>query len=92
MAATAAIERWGSATAASAMAVSTATAARLRCRGRAAAVMRISTATAVATLLRGCRGRDRQRGNARGEKHPAKHRKISFRTGKTVRPVHRSIA
>jgi len=36
-----------------------------------------------------CRGCDRQRGDSRGEKYPG-HRKISFRTARTVRSAHRS--
>jgi hypothetical protein len=80
-----------------ATATTTVTAASTRRRnGRrgAATAIAVTTATAVAApaLIRVCRGSDRQRSDARGEKHPAQHRKISFRTGKTVRSLHRSIA
>jgi hypothetical protein len=37
------------------------------------------------------RGRNRQRGNTRGEKHPG-HHNFSFRTAKTDSPSHRSNA
>jgi len=80
------------ATAATSVAV-TAAATGLSGRGRAAAVlMRVATATAMAaTGPRICRGRNRQRGYARGENQPG-HWKNSFRTKKTVRSLHRSIA
>jgi hypothetical protein len=62
-----------------AVAVATATGKCLRL-GAAVTV----AAAAVAALLRVCRGGDRQRADARGEKHPGQHRKISSRTGTTV--------
>jgi len=45
-------------------------------------------AAAMATRTGGRRSRDRQRGNARGEKHPG-HDNISFRTAK--RPVRGAV-
>jgi hypothetical protein len=68
------------------MAATAASAPALFSRRRAAATaMRAATA---AGLCRS-RARNRQSGDARGEKQPG-HRKISFRTVKTARSPHRS--
>jgi hypothetical protein len=55
--------------------------------GRTAAA--IAVAAAVAAGLRCSRACHRQSGDSRGEKQPG-HRKISFRTARTVRSPHRS--
>jgi hypothetical protein len=49
----------------------------------------ITLAAAAAVRPRTCRGCDRERGDAGCEKHPG-HDKISFRTAKTARSLHRS--
>jgi hypothetical protein len=69
------------------MAATAASAPALFSRRRAAATAMRAAATA-AGLCRS-RARNRQSGDARGEKQPG-HRKISFRTVKTARSPHRS--
>jgi hypothetical protein len=90
-------------TAATAVAVTTAAAVKDR-RATTATTVTAATSlllfsgrTAVATIAMAAaglcsrRGRNRQSGDARGEKQPG-HRKLSFRTVKTVRSPHRSTA
>jgi hypothetical protein len=50
---------------------------------------RLARAAFIAVRVPACRGCDRQRCNARGEKHPG-HDLVSFRTVKTARSSHRS--
>jgi hypothetical protein len=55
----------------------------------AAALCLFDPIAVVSARLRTGRGRDRQRGDAGGEKYPG-HHKFSSRTAKTARPGHRS--
>lgn len=92
-AATATLEDRCSASVAASLRSSTAMTAGLAAAVAAALRSLCSTATVAAAMvawIRVCRGSDRQRGDARGEKYPGQHRKFSFRTTKTVRSPHRS--
>jgi hypothetical protein len=74
------------AAAATAAVTATTSARRRKCRCAASAIVRIATATTVAaTRASTCWGRYRQRGNARGEEHPAQHEESPFERRK--RPV-----
>jgi hypothetical protein len=73
-------------TAISAIAMSSAT----NCGWWTSAAIAVASATAMTALVRVGRGCDREHGCAGCEKYPGQHRKNSFRTGKTVRSLHRS--